>query len=411
MTTKLPHGHGSFHYQGEVDGLHKVKARWREYGANRSKTFTAATRTEAEDAAVDFLLATHRTRRDGRYVAPAGMTVSDVVEAHLERCEGHLTGRTIKTYRERNASMIAPYLGNRGARDLTTLDVQQWIDRLGAETHMVKGKRVRKFAPASIHPAIAVLQGAYREAAILGIVPANVVQGVRRPKIPRKDVQVWSQDDARALLQAVNGDNRFDALYTVALATGMRPGELRALAWKNVDLQRGVIHVRTTITRDEGRSEQIVDRTKRGRGRAIAISDAVVRKLTWHKARQAERRLLASDWQDLGLVFDRGDGHWLYQSHWQRRHRELCASIGIAPINHHALRHTAATIMLESGVHVKVVSEILGHASIQTTLDIYSHVSESLQRSAVDVVSGALFGVIDCDNTSSEDGEKVAQIG
>lgn len=410
MTTKLPHGHGSYHYEGEADGLHKVKARWREHGANRSKRFTATTRTEAEDLAVDFLLATHRTRRDGRYVAPAGMTVSDVVEAHLERCAGHLTGRTVKTYRERTRSMIQPYLGNRPARDLTTLEVQQWIDRLGVETHMVKGKRVRKFAPASIHPAIAVLQGAYREAAILGIVPANVVQGVRRPKIPRKEVQVWTQDDARKLLHAVNGDDRFDALYTVALASGMRPGELRALQWRHVDLQRGVIHVRTTITRDDGNSEQIVDRTKRGRGRVIAISDAVVRKLTWHKARQAERRLMASTWEDLGLVFDRGDGHWLYQSHWQRRHRVLCAEAGVPAINHHALRHTAATIMLESGVHVKVVSEILGHASIQTTLDIYSHVSESLQRSAVDVVSGALFGSVVDDNMSDDEDEKLAQI-
>jgi integrase len=116
----------------------------------------------------------------------------------------------------------------------------------------------------------------------------------------------------------------FGALYTVALATDMRPVELRALQWKNVDLERGIIQGRATISRDEDQSEQIVARTKRGPGRAVAIGEAVVHKLRWHKAGQAERRLAPSDWQDHGLVFDRGDGHWLYQSQWLRRHKDLC---------------------------------------------------------------------------------------
>jgi integrase len=195
------------------------------------------------------------------------------------------------------------------------------------------------------------------------------------------------------LLQAVQRDERFEALYTVALATGMRPGELRALRWRDIDVIKGTIHVRATITRDEGKSEMIADRTKRGRGRVIAIGSHVQRTLIWHKTRQTERRLLSSRWQDHNIVFDRGDGHWLYQSHWLRRHRELCTAAGIPAINHHALRHTAATLMLEKGIPVKVVSEILGHQNIQTTLDIYAHVSDGLQRLAVDLLSDTLFAI------------------
>ena len=323
------------------DGASRVVARWRDGGRSRGETFFGATPQEARDKAVDFLMETYRTRRDGRKVPLPLLTVADLLDDYLIRSRDRLTGRTIKTYTERARTMILPHLGTKRAADVTPLIVQRWIDDLGRE----------KFRPATIHSAVAVLQGAYREAVMLGMVASNPVTGVRRPTVRRTPRPVWSQDDARAVLATVAGNPIYHALYAVALATGMRPGELRALRWKAIDLDRGIVHVRATISResDDG-AESIVERTKRGRGRSVAISGPVVQVLRWHKTRQAERRLMASTWEDHGIVFDRGDGHWLYQSAWLRFHRDLCQVAGVPVITHHGIRHVAASLMLEGGI-------------------------------------------------------------
>jgi hypothetical protein len=117
-----------------------------------SKTFT----TEA--AAEDHLRAIYRAKQDGRYVTPSTMTVSQLIEQYIERAASRVSERTILTYRQRATKMIAPTIGKRRLTEIRPLDVQRWIDALG-----------KTFAPSTIHAAVAVLMGAFREAAVLGI--------------------------------------------------------------------------------------------------------------------------------------------------------------------------------------------------------------------------------------------------
>jgi integrase len=226
--------------------------------------------------------------------------------------------------------------------------------------------------------------GALREAALLGITDRHLGQGVRRPKIGEQTSATWTAEEAKTALRAVRDDPIFGALYHVAIATGLRPGELRALMWEDVNLDAGLITVRRTITKDEEGAEIIAPRTKSKRSRAVAISPATVARLKWHRARQHERQLAHDDWQAMGLVFDRGDGHWLYTSHWQRAHRDLCQRAGVPTIRFHDLRHTSASLELAAGTHPKVVADRLGHTSIEMTINRYSHVTAELQRSAAD---------------------------
>lgn len=361
------------------------QVRWVERqpdGSTRRHAKTFARRDQAEAFA--------RSRsKPGTARAPAAMTVADLLDETLTRAADRLSERTILTYRQRAEKMIAPHLGDRRLIDLETIDVQRWIDKLGAIRDDA-GQPLYK--PATIHAAVAVLFGALRDAATLGLIDRNVAQGIRRPRIRRQAMTVWSAAEARTFLAHVADHPLYGAMWHVALATGMRPGELRALKWDAVDLDRGIVHVHRTMTKDAHGDEVIGEGTKRGAGRAVAISAGTVDVLRRHKRRQTERRLqLGTAWWDLGLVFDRGNGRWVLASKWRDAQVRACREAGVPFISAHSLRHTAATMMLEGGVHPKVVSDLLGHANIQMTLDVYSWVSSDLQRSATDALAAALF--------------------
>lgn len=372
-------GEGTIIERPRVDGSTAFMARWLDTSGvtpkERAKTFSS------RDAAEDFLKSTLRAKRDGKLRSPATMTVTQLVMEYIDRASSRITDRTARTYRDRASSMIDPTIGKKKLDTITPLEVQRWIDQLGKQ----------KFAPSTIHAAVAVLMGALREAALLGITERHLGQGIRRPSIGRPTTTTWTESEVKRVLKAVRGDARFDALYHVAIATGMRPGELRALTWDDVDLDAGILLVRRTISRGDDGAEFIAERTKGKSTRAVAISPALVDRLRWHKARQNERRLQHEAWQSIGVVFDRGDGHWLYQSHWQRFHINLCAEAGVPYINAHALRHTSASLELATGTHPKIVSDRLGHSTIAMTMDRYSHVSVALQRSAANALSDRLI--------------------
>ena len=376
----LRFGEGGVRERIRRDGAVTYQARWwdadvRATPVLRSKTF--ATRDDAED----FLRTVVRAKKADTYRSPSMMTVTDLVREYIDRSGSRISERTMLTYRKRASAMIEPTIGKRKLESIKPLDIQRWIDAMGR----------LGFKPSTIHSAVAVLMGALREAALLGITERHLGVGIRRPTIRRAEATIWSEQDVRKVVSALESDLIFDCLYRVAIATGMRPGELRALNWADVDLDRGIIRVRRTITKDIDGHEIIAMRTKTNAGRAIALAPAVVSRLRWHRARQHERQLAHDAWQPMGLVFDRGDGHWLYQSQWLRYHIDLCERAVVPRIRHHDLRHSCASLLMSQNVHPKVVSEMLGHANVAITLDLYSHSNPTLQRNAANALAERLF--------------------
>lgn len=378
----LKWGEGSIRSRARAGGTETHQARWLEQdgAATRLRSKSFATLAEAED----HLRSVLRAKEEGRYRPPSTWSVAELVRDYIDRAlaAGRITERTALTYRKRAVSMIDPTIGKRRVEQLVPLDVQRWIDGL------TRGG----FAPSTVHAAVAVLMGTLREAALLGVTDRHLGQGVRRPALGRPDATAWTADEVRTILNAVDGEPRFGALYWVAITTGLRPGELRAVKWQDVNLETGVLTVRRTITKDVDGHEVIADRTKGKTTRAVALAKPVVDRLRRHKTIQTERRLAAETWQDHGLVFDRGDGHWMYASHWDRFHRQLCGSTGVPLIRLHDIRHTSASLELEQGTHPRIVSERLGHKTVAMTLDRYSHVSAALQRSAADALAERLVG-------------------
>lgn len=378
-TGDIRRGDGFVTERPQRDGTVRFQARWREDDPQRGVVWRARTFTTRE-AAEDHLRQLGRDRRAGRYVPESRLTISGLVEEYLERGRHRWSASTVAAYRQLAASHITPHLGSRRVVDLTPRMVQSWIDTL-----------VRSGLSAStVNNARIVLSGACKEATRLGVIGANPVAGVRIPKRARVTRTAWTREEAATVLETVRDDVLLHAYYLTALTSGMRPGELRALQWGDIDTARGTIHCQRTMTRDERFSPIVGTGTKTGRTRHIAVPQETVAALALVRREQLARRMAAAAWHDTGLVFDRGDGRYLPLTTLDRWHRDVIARAGVRPIRLHDLRHSAATLLLEAGINIKVVSEILGHASITTTLDVYAHVSEDLQREAVELLTGRL---------------------
>lgn len=357
----------------------KFVARWHDGVKMRGRTFDDA------EAAEDHIRTMNRKRRAGKRIAVSDMTIADLMEDYLERSESRLTERTVLNYRQRYEAMIEPYLGSKRIVAIEALDVQEWVTKIN-----------KRYQAATVNNAMSVLTAAMGEAVVLGLIDRNPTQGIRRPTIVRDRYTVWSEAECGRFLATVHGHaeyrDTFSALYHTAIVTGMRPGELRALKWDCVDLERGSITIRRTISRNLDGHEIIRESTKTSLIRAVAITPDLVDILTWHRERQDARRSDHGSWQDHGIVFDRGDGHWLYQSSWQRAHIVLVELADVPYINAHALRHTSASLELDAGTHPVIVADRLGHKDVSMTTNMYQHTSTVLQQAAAEALSSRLFG-------------------
>jgi integrase len=206
------------------------------------------------------------------------------------------------------------------------------------------------------------------------MVPRNPADAVKAPRPTPEEMRPLSPDEAHKLVEAAHGD-RLEALYILALQTGMRQGELLALKWEDVDLNRGMVHVRRTLVRSRGRFSLGEPKTKKSR-RPVNLTSAAVEALKTHLGRQLEDiQRLGDLYRDDGLVFTSGVGTLINPSNLRRRSFEpLLQRAGLPQLRFHDLRHTCATLLLSRNANPKLVQELLGHATVAITLDTYSHV-------------------------------------
>lgn len=376
-TDGLKRGEGWIKERPRVDGSIAYQAGWLDAdGRQRTRTFPS------RDAAEDHLRQQQRAKRDGRYAAPSDLTVARAVADWLDRGAGGWSPNTRYVYRSRAKANIVPQIGALRVQELTKARLQHWLDRLVAVG----------VAPGTLHLACVVLKAALDDAVDLGVIASNPAAGLRRPSLPRARAATWTEAEQRRVLAHVAGDRFWRPFFAVALATGVRPGELRALQWRDLDLADGVIRVRRTITRDDAAREVIGETTKGKRERAVAIPAEVVDELRAWRVAQTERRLAAAAWTERDLVFDGGRGGVLPARRWSEKLAEVAAACDVPRLTRHQLRHTHATLALAIGEHPVVVADRLGHASVKTTLDTYQHSSPALQRAFADEVGRRLFG-------------------
>lgn len=298
----------------------------------------------------------------------------------------HVDERTWMGYEQHVRNHLIPGLGAVRRASRTAQRVQEFYGE----------KLLGGLASTTVHHIHSTLHAALEAAVRLGVVGRNVTDYVDAPPVRTKEMHPLSRDKARAL-PAASAGHRLEAFFVLAVATGMREDELMGLTWANVDAEAGVVRVRQSVQRPKGGGWRFkVPKTKRSR-RQIAVSDEVMAVLHAHRARQLQERLLVGPaWTDLDLVFPPMVGTPLSpRTLLYRTFRPLLVKAGIvdpAGVRIHDLRHTAATPALGGRVNPKVVSEMLGHASVAITLDLYSHVVPDMQQDAAPVMGRLLFG-------------------
>ena len=245
-----------------------------------------------------------------------------------------------------------------------------------------------------------VLHKALETAVRWNLISRNVCDLVSPPRRKRFEIQPLSVEQVQQLL-AVTRDHRQEALFLLALATGMRRGELLGLKWQDINFQAEMLQIRRILTRVPTKVKkpqgatyvEAEPKTEKGR-RSIILPQFVLEALKQHRARQSEARLKAGvEWQEHDYVFCTSVGTHLHPTRdVLNQLKVLLAKAGLPAIRFHDLRHSSATMLLSMGVHPKIVQEILGHSQISMTMDTYSHVLPTMQKEAMSKLNELLQG-------------------
>jgi integrase len=309
---------------------------------------------------------------DEGFVFDAGpLTVEEFLNMWLrDSVRGSVRLSTYQRYESKVRCHLIPTLGRLKLKSLTPAHVQRlYRDRLDA-----------KLSPSSVRKLHNILHRALSQAVKWRLVPRNVTDATDPPKEINKEVNPLSAEEASRLLEAVRGE-RLEALYTLAVHTGMRQGELLALKWDDVDLERSIIYVRRTLTKDRGKLRFGEPKSKKGR-RRIDLTKGAVESLRRHLSRQLKQiEELGDLYENQGLIFTTNTGAPVNPSNLRQRSlHKLLEKAGVRKIRFHDLRHTCATLLLIKEAHPKDVQELLGHAKISQTLDRYSHFIPGMGR-------------------------------
>ena len=311
-----------------------------------------------------------------------GLTLGEYLVRWLEdSVRGSVKVTTQASYGSLVRNHVCPTLGGTKLAALTPAHVQALYRR----------KLEEGLAPKTVKYLHTTLHRALKQAVRWGLVPRNVAAAVDPPRARPPVITPLSPAQARQLLKAAEG-NRLEALYILAITTGMRQGELLGLGWEDVDLEAGVVRVRRTLTLARGGPRLTEPKTPKSR-RQMRLTASAVEALERHQDGQHAERAAAGDKWDgsLGLVFATRIGTPIRRAklHLQSW-KPLLRRAGLPDIRFHDLRHTCATLLLTKGVHSKIVSEMLGHSSIAITLDTYSHVIPGLGNVAANAMEDAL---------------------
>lgn len=307
-------------------------------------------------------LAKLRQHKPGDAVA-GQITVGDYLTTWLNGAAANKVQRATLDRYGLVVRKIAPLIGAVQLAKLLPGHVETMYTDLAASGESARGRQM----------AGVVLGTALRHAVRLKLIPTNPVNDIPKPRPAKKEMRVWTAEQVKAFLAAASS-SRLYALYVLAVTTGMRCGELFGLQWGDIDFATGHLSVQRTLEEIRGRF-QLKEPKTAGSRRRIDLPRVAVDALIVHKQ--------FGNTSAVQVFCDR-QGGFLRRSNVQRRSfRKLTRAAGLPPIRFHDLRHTAATLLLATGENPKVVSERLGHAGVEITLDTYAHVLPTMQAAAV----------------------------
>ena len=287
---------------------------------------------------------------------------------------------TFERYEQIVRIHIRPALGNLKIKNVTPAHVRG----------LYREKLEAGLSPRTVQYIHVTLHKALKQAVADGLIPRNATEAVTPPQVRKEEIRPLTAEQVKAFF-AIERDDRLEALYVLAVHTGLRQGELLGLKWDDVDLEAGTLQVRRTLTTAKGGPVLTAPKTK-GSRRTVKLSQTALEALKSHLDGQLKEIDLAGDlWRENGLIFASESGEPLDRRYITTHHfKPLLKKAGLPQIRFHDLRHTCATLLLSKNVNPKVVSEMLGHTTIAITLDTYSHVLPNMQSEAAAAMEDAL---------------------
>ncbi len=355
-------------------------------GKQRQKSITGKTQREVAEK----LRAITASIDAGTYQEPSKLTLGAWLDTWIADYLGDVKPHTVASYSGHVKNHIKPALGAMKLEALTTPAIQKLYNQLQKPQGGAPA-----LSPKTIKNIHGVLHKALEQAVAVKYLRFNPADACKLPRVQTREIHPFSEAETKAFLQAIKG-NRYEALFTVVLFTGMREGEVLGLRRDKVDLKAGKITIDRQLQKEKKRGgEYRLVTTKNGKGRCITPAAWVMGVLKHHLAVQAQQRLWVGEaWEDSGFVFTDELGHHLREYNIYREFKRVAEAIGRPDARFHDLRHTYAVNALRAGDDIRTISGNLGHATVAFTMDIYADFTEDLKRDSAARMDSFIAGIL-----------------
>lgn len=308
-----------------------------------------------------------------------------VEEWKVKYASKQLAPNTYENYVTSLNCHIMPTFGHKRLDQINSLQILNFLDNLDKDGSRSDGKD-GKLSSATIQFNYPILRNIFKRAVDWKVIKESPVTNIEKPKVESKKAQVYTEEQVNILMgHLINADEKWKMIITLAITTGMRRGEILALQWDHIDLEKGKIYVQQSLTYTKEKGYIFRQPKTKNSIRTISLSLSVTEQLKQYKLLKNKEKLRLGDkWDghERFLLFSTWDGKPMYPtsitSWWRKKIRE----IGLPHITFHELRHTSATLLINQGVHMKTISARLGHSKIGTTMDLYGHALDSADEAA-----------------------------
>lgn len=306
------------------------------------------------------------------------MRFCDMAEWFIDNyAKNELKEITAYNYESQIKNHLLPELGNIKLKDFTPAKITAFF-------------KTRAYAPATCRKVYVILQSIFARAVEQGFIketPCTKAVILPKAKQPKEKKPFLNEHQAKDLLKMVENSTQFNRIIKVLLYTGMRSGECLALRWQDIDFENKTIHIENTLTDVGGKHWLQPPKTKTS-NRYIALSDTLAKLFLEQKQYNDEKiAKLGNDYKYAEMVFTTDSGNYVDRSGLNTQFRRFVKNTPFDFITLHSLRHCNATLLINSGIDLKIVSELLGHSDVSTTANVYADVLDSAKAKVADLIS------------------------
>ena len=347
----------------------------------KTKTVKGVTKREANKLLAQFITEVEA----GEYISPEKMFFPAFVEEWKSKyAETHLSPNTLVTYLLHLKNRIIPYFSEMKLDQIKSMHILNFLKSLEAEGLRKDGKE-GTLSTSTIEYNHRILKNIFNRAVEWQLIKKNPMENIKKPKRIQKETSVYDKAEAELLMSCLQKEKTlWSVMIKIAITTGLRRGELLGLEWKHVDLEKGTLQIKQALSYVNQKHIIREPKTKNSI-RIVTLPEALIDELKKYKSTWNKRRLKASNLWEGGqyqFLFTSWHGKPLHPSSITTWWRRFITRHKLRYIRFHDLRHTSATLLINSGVHAKIISSRLGHADIRTTMNIYGHALQEADREA-----------------------------